>query len=330
MRRVLVLGGTAWLGREIARTAIEGGADVTCVARGTSGSAPSGARFVSLDRSAPRAFDGPSAAALAGDWDEVIEIAWDPAVTQPSLEALADRAAHWTLVSTVSVYADNTTAGEDESAPLVDPLPADVPATVEVYGEAKVAVERSTTARLGDRLLVVRPGLIAGPGDGSGRFGYWPARFARGGGRALVPETADRMIQVIDVGDLADYVVEAASAGVHGAVNAVGDPTPLAEVLALAAEATGFGGELVPRDDEWLLAHDVAPWAGPRSLPLWLPREVEGMMRRSNTRYRDTGGRLRPLRDTVARVLDDERARGIDAERRSGLTPDEERELLAG
>lgn len=328
MRRVLVLGGTAWLGREIARTALEGGADVTCVARGTSGSAPEGARFVSLDRSVPGAFDSPSAAALAGDWDEVIEIAWDPAVTEPTLAALADRAAHWTLVSTVSVYADNATPDEDESARLVDALPADVAATVEVYGEAKVTVERAASARLGDRLLIVRPGLIAGPGDGSGRFGYWPARFARGGARALVPETADRMIQVIDVADLADYVVEAASAGVHGVVNAVGDPTPLAEVLALAADVAGFHGELVARDDEWLLAHEVAPWAGPRSLPLWLPRDVEGMMRRSNARYRKTGGRLRPLRQTIERVLEDERARGLDADRRSGLTPEEERELL--
>jgi uncharacterized protein YbjT (DUF2867 family) len=227
------------------------------------------------------------------------------------------------------VYADNAATDEDESAALVEPLPAGVPATREVYGEAKVAVERATSERLGDRLLIARPGLIAGPGDGSGRFGYWPARFDRGGARALVPESADRMIQVIDVADLAAYVVEAGAAGVRGVVNAVGDATPLAEVLALAAEATGFTGELVARDDEWLLAHDVTPWAGPRSLPLWLPREVEGMMRRSNARYRQTGGGLRPLRDTVERVLEDERARGIHSARRSGLTPEEEHELLS-
>lgn len=324
-----MLGGTAWLGREIAARAVAGGADVTCVARGTSGAAPQGARFVALDRAAPGAFSDPSAAAaLAGEWDEVVEIAWDPAVTDPTLAALADRAAHWTLVSTISVYADEATPGQDESAALVAPLDDGVPASPEAYGAAKVSVERSAGARLGDRLLVVRPGLIVGPGDGSGRFGYWPARFARGG-RVLAPDPTDRVVQVIDVADLAAYVVDAGATGLGGAVNAVGESTPLARVLSACATAVAFNGELVERGDEWLAARGVNPWSGPRSLPLWLPAGHRGMMSRSNARYRETGGVLRPLEDTIGRVLADERERGIDRDRPAGLTAEEERALLA-
>lgn len=317
MRRVLVLGGTAWLGREIARAAIADGDEVVCLARGDSGPVPPGARLVRADRTRPDAYDD-----LAGDWDEVVEIAYVPGMVAAALDALADRTAHWTLVSTVSVYARDDAPEADEAAALVEP------ADLTSYPEAKVAAERATAARLGGRLLVARPGLIVGPGDPTDRFGYWPARLHRGG-RVLVPAAAGRAVQVVDVADLARWIVDAGRARVTGAVNAVGGSVALDAFLAQVARATGFDGELVPAGDAWLVDHDVRYWAGPRSLPLWLPADATGFARRSSAAFTAAGGRSRPLAETIARVLADEVARGTTRERRSGLDAREEATLLA-
>ena len=316
MRRILVLGGTAWLGHEIARAALADGAEVTCLARGESGTVPSGARLVSADRTSPGAYD-----ALADVWDEVVELSYDLRLVVPALEALAGRARHWTLVSTVSVYAGDAAPGADESAAVVEPL------DLTDYAQAKVAAERATSARVGDRLLVVRPGLIVGPGDPSDRFGYWPARLARGG-QVLSPTAAGRAVQVIDVTDLAAWVVRAGAQGVTGVVDAVGHPHTFAEFLAETSAVTDFDGELVEAEDAWLLDHDVRYWAGPRSLPLWIPVEAAGLARRSNAAYLAAGGAVRPLADTLRRTLVDERTRGLDRERRSGLTAEDEAALL--
>ena len=322
MRQVLILGGTAWLGREIARAALERGAEVTCLARGSAGETAPGARLVRADRAAPGAYD----ALLDREWDEVVEISYDLGFVQSALDALAARAGHWTLVSSVSVYADDDVPHSDETARLVEPL------DLENYAHAKVAVERATRAVVGDRLLIGRPGLIVGPGDGSGRFGYWPGRFAAAaadGGPVLMPNVEDRWSQVIDVRDLAEWIVDAGAAGATGLVNAVGDAYPLDEVLELAAEASGFAGERVVASDEALVAADVRYWSGPRSLPLWLPAEATGFMRYKNDAYRGSGGMLRPLAETIADVRDDEAALGLDRPRRSGLTRAEELEVLA-
>ncbi|MCS6579186.1 NAD-dependent epimerase/dehydratase family protein [Curtobacterium poinsettiae] len=315
-RRVLVLGGTGWLGRTIVDELLVEGADVTCLARGTTGSVPEGARFVQADRSLPGAYEP-----ATGTWDEVIELAHAPEFVAPALDALADRAAHWTLVSTVSVYAENDEPGADESARLVEPKDPSA------YADAKVLAERTTRLRLGSRLLIARPGLIVGPGDPSDRFGYWPARLDRGG-PVLVPTSAERFVQVIDVADLASWLVRAGRDGFVGTVNAVGAPVPLHDFLRCVAEVTGFEEELVAVDDDVLLAHDVAYWAGPRSLPLWIPVSDAGFAQRSAVAFTDAGGVTRPLRDTVVRVFDDERARGTDRERRAGLTSTDERAVL--
>jgi len=315
-RRVLVLGGTGWLGRTIVDELLVEGADVTCLARGTTGSVPEGARFVQADRSLPGAYEP-----ATGTWDEVIELAHAPEFVAPALDALADRAAHWTLVSTVSVYAQNDEPGADESARLVEPKDPSA------YADAKVLAERATRLRLGSRLLIARPGLIVGPGDPSDRFGYWPARLDRGG-PVLVPTTAERFVQVIDVADLASWLVRAGRDGSVGTVNAVGAPVSMHDFLRCVAEVTGFEEELVAVEDDVLLAHDVAYWAGPRSLPLWIPVSDAGFAQRSAVAFTDAGAVTRPLRDTVVRVLDDERARGTDRERRAGLTSTDERAVL--
>ncbi|MDR6972062.1 NAD-dependent epimerase/dehydratase family protein [Leifsonia shinshuensis] len=318
MRSVLVLGGTGWLGRAIVRELLAEGAEVTCLARGESGSVPDGARLVRADRRSPGAYDE-----VLRDWEEVIELAWEPGLVTSAVEALADRAAHWTLVSTVSVYARNDQPGGDESAALVEP------ADLSQYPDAKVAAERATAARLDSRLLIARPGLIVGPGDPSDRFGYWPARFSRTG-PALVPTTEGRFVQVIDVADLAGWIQRAGKAGHVGVVDAVGAAIPMQEFFEAAVDVSGYDGDSVTVDDDALLAADVHYWAGPRSLPLWLPLSDSGFAQRSGRAYLDAGGTLRPLRDTLADVLADEQARGVDRPRRSGLTAAEEAAIVSG
>ena len=244
---------------------------------------------------------------------------------------MASRADHWTLVSTVSVYAGNSEPGAGEDATL---LPVE---DTDDYGQAKVAAEQATRAALGDRLLVARAGLIGGPGDGSDRFGYWVSRFALaeqlGDGPVLVPSTTGRWGQVVDVDDLARWLAAAGEAGQAGVVNAAGDSLPLREVLQRAAEVAGYRGEVVAPDDEWLLQQGVGYWAGPRSLPLWVPMTDVAVAQRGTTALQASlaalGLTLSPLTATLERTLADERLRGLDRPRRSGLSRTEELELLA-
>ncbi len=318
MRRVLVLGGTAWLGREVAAAAALAGAEVTCAARGRSGQPPENLHFAKLDRLRAGAYDQ-----LVGEWDEVIELSYEPELVIPALEALSPRARHWTLVSSVSVYERNDEPGADESAATVNAV------DTTDYAQAKVAAENASRHYVGDRLLIARPGLIAGPGDPSDRFGYWAARLTDAGrGDVLTPTTAKRYVQIIDVADLARWIVEAGAKQVTGVINAVGDSHTLDEFFATTASICDFRGDLVAVSDEWLLEHDVKYWAGPRSLPLWLPPEHTAFAQRSNAAFRTTGGVSRPLTDTIARTVKDERTRGISRHRRSGLTRDEEETLL--
>lgn len=317
MRRVLILGGTGWLGREIAQAALNAGESVTCLARGASGDVPEGAHLIRADRMLPGAYS-----AASGEWDDVIELAYDAAIVQSALDALAARTQHWTLVSTISVYSDSSTPNADESAALV------TPADLSQYADAKVAAERATVAQVGDRLLIARPGLIVGPGDPSDRFGYWPARLQRGG-RVLTPTTEGRHVQVIDVADLAGWLVKAGQEQRTGTIDAVGAAHPMDKFFDAAVEATSFAGELVKVDDDALVQRGVNYWAGPRSLPLWLPLDSAALAQRSGAAFRAAGGVPRPLEDTLVRVLDDEVTRGIHRPRRSGLTATEESELLA-
>lgn len=314
--RALVLGGTGWLGRAVVGELLAADVEVTCLARGASGAVPAGARLVQADRRRPGAYDD-----VRGPWDEVVELSHDADLVGPALDALADSAAHWTLVSSVSVYARDDEPGADETAEVVEPTdPAE-------YASAKVRAERSTADRLGPRLLVARPGLVVGVGDPSDRFGYWPARFGRGG-PVLAPVTAGRWVQVVDIADLAAWIATAAQTGRTGTVDAVGDALPMGDVLRGAVEAAGHRDAIVEVDDDTLLAHDVRYWAGPRSLPLWLPASAVGFAQRSGERFRASGGRSRSIAETVHAVLADERSRGLGRPRRAGLGAEEERAVL--
>jgi 2'-hydroxyisoflavone reductase len=327
---LLVLGGTAWLGREIAREAVARGHSVTCLARGEAGPTADDVRLVAADRDRPDAYDG-----VSGDrWDAVVDVARHPGHVRRAVVALEPVAERYLFISSANVYAGHRELGEDEDAALLPPLGSDVMESMESYGEAKVACERAVLEGFGaGRALVARAGLIGGPGDGSGRSGYWPWRFAHPSNperAVLVPDDPQVPAAVIDVRDLAAWIVGCAEAGTAGVFNTAGEPRPLADHLALARAVAGHSGPLVPASPSWLAEHGVQSWMGPTSLPLWLDDpDWYGMNAHSTARARAAGLTTRPLEQTLADTLDWERGRPDPGPHGAGLSDEEERRLLA-
>ncbi len=321
--RILVLGGTAWLGGEVARQAIAAGHEVTCLARGTSGPVPDGARLVVADRIDPHTY----AALPAGErWDLVVDVARQPGQVRSALAALADRTERWVFVSTGSVYADHSTPGAGPDATLLPALGSD-DATPEEYGPAKVACEQACHQARGADVLIARSGLVAGHGDPSDRFGYWPGRFAlaqEDGGPVLVPERLDTPAQLLDVVDLASWLLRAGLAGVTGVVDAYGPRRVLGDVLAVAQQVAGFTGEVVRVADADLVAAGVQEYMGQGtigSLPLWLhDPDWQGFSARSTASADAAGIVARDLEDTTQDALAWEREQGLGRTgRRAGL-----------
>ena len=327
--RLLVLGGTAWLGREVAVTALSQGHEVTCLARGSSGDAPAGVRCVFADRDRPDAYD------LVADqrWEAVIDVARQPGHVRRAVTALEPVADRFLFVSSCNVYASQREVGVDEGAALLTPLQSDVMESMEQYGEAKVACEQAVARAFGaSRTLIARAGLVGGPGDASGRSGYWPWRFARPSnvqGAILVPDAAEVPTAVIDVRDLAAWLVDCAEAGTVGVFNAGGDTFSLADHITTVRTVAGHTGPVITAPEDWLLICGVQNWSGPRSLPLWLDdRDWYGMNARDCASARAAGLIPRPLEQTLADTLAWELARPDPGPHGAGLTNDEERDLL--
>jgi nucleoside-diphosphate-sugar epimerase len=194
--------------------------------------------------------------------------------------------------------------------------------TDEIYGAAKVACEQA----VGEDAFICRPGLIAGPEDPTGRFTYWPARLARGGD-VLAPGTPDDAVQFIDVRDLAQWIVHAAEAGLTGIYDGIGPTQARGALLSECAAALGSSCTFTWVDRAFLEQHDVRRWAGPRSLPLWLPLpDYAGFATRDTAPAREAGLNVRAVSETARDTLDWLRASNGPI---VGLQPDEESDVLA-
>ncbi|GAA1950622.1 SDR family oxidoreductase [Nocardioides panacihumi] len=327
--RILVLGGTVFLSREIAARAVERGHEVVCAARGESGSVPDGARLVRWDRD-----EEPPAELAALDPDAVVDVARLPSRVRRAVAAFPE--AHWTFVSTCNVYADEGTPGGDAEAALKEPITDDLDpsSSPEAYGAMKVACEQAVQRGV-RAAFVVRPGLIVGPHDPSGRFTYWPAHAAAAAedaGPLLVPGEPDDPVQLIDVRDLADWVVDAAEAGITGAYDGIAASVTRREFLAALVDALRAEGVDADLDARWvptkeLVDAGVAEWVGPGSVPVWIGEPgYEGFMARDVTGSLAAGLRTRPLLDTVRDTLDWLRAEPEAAV--TGLTRAEELAVL--
>ncbi len=328
--RLLVLGGTGFVGGATVAEALRRGWSVTVFNRGLHGAVPDGVRRLRGDRSAP---DGLSALS-GGEWDLAIDT-WDgePRAVLDAARALVDSTGHYVYVSSRSVYREPVALGADESAPVVD---AASDALDGSYAALKAGGERAAHEVFGDRAMIARAGLILGPGEDIGRLPWWLQRMARGG-QVLAPGPADLPLQYIDVRDLAAWLLDRGREGVGGTFNVVsrtGQAT-MGELLAACVAVTGSRARLRWVDPGPILAAGVVPW---NDLPVWIPlgHEFRWLHEGDVSRAFAAGLSCRPVAQTVAdtwqwlRTVDGVPPRAGRPQRAPvGLDPAREADLLA-
>ena len=324
--RLLILGGTSFLGRHTVAAALERGHEVTLFHRGQTnpGLFPDAEEILG-DREHDLGL-------LAGrEWDAVIDVpGYLPRVVRASAQALTGHVKHYTFISTISVYDSLPEPGMDEDAPVGE-LPESGSEDVQkYYGQLKAVCEAEVRAAFPQSALIIRPGLIVGPFDPTDRFSYWPVRIAEGG-EVLVPGDPDRQVQVIDARDLAHWTVACAERGTTGTFNATGPATRLSmgELLEACRDGTGSDATVTWVEEAFLQAEGVGPWI---ELPLWLPPNdtgTRGMLAVSIERAMSAGLTFRPLAETARDTLAWHRTRAADTPLKAGISRDREKELLA-
>ncbi|MGY1752963.1 NAD-dependent epimerase/dehydratase family protein [Blastococcus sp. SYSU D01042] len=301
--RILVLGGTSFVGRALVEEALARGDELTLFSRGRTGTDlfPDVARLVG-DRES-----GDYAALQGGDWDAVLDVSgYVPRHVAQAADALAGSTGRYLFISTGSVYDFSGSEGVeglvDETAPRLPAETGTEEVTARTYGPLKVACEDEAAARYGDRATIVRPGIVAGPHDPTDRFTWWARRAARGGTVPL-PARPDQPVQVVDSRDLARLVVTLLHDDRPGTYNAVGpaEPVTMAGLVEACARGTGATVRVVPVDPA--LAGTVPPLVLPK------PRSDVGM-RRSAALARAVGLTATPLEQTAADVVAWDRGRG--------------------
>jgi nucleoside-diphosphate-sugar epimerase len=295
--RLLLLGGTEFVGRAVAEAALAHGWDVTAFHRGRHAPVP-GVRSLHGDRTAP---DGLTALAEGGEWDLVVDT-WSaaPHAVRDTARLLRDRADRYAYVSSCSVYAWPQPAGYTEDAPVVEGASAD--ADQADYARDKRGGELAVLDAFGtDRSVLVRAGLILGPYENIGRLPWWLGRIARGG-PVLAPGPRDLPLQYVDVRDLAEWVLDAHVTGRSGPYNLVSPPghTTMGELLDTCVAVTGSDAELRWTDPDIVLGAGIAPWTG---LPVWVPPDTDlhtTLHGGDTSRAAAAGLRCRPVTETVA------------------------------
>ncbi len=326
--RLLILGGTVFLGRALTDAALAGGHHVHHVNRGVTSPPDPRVQSLHADRNDANAL---AAALGAHRWDAVIDTCgYLPQAVAKSVAALQARVATYCFISSISAYAAFPPDGYDEDSPLAavpDPLPEAM--TPPTYGPLKAACEAVVMQGFGERALVVRPGLIVGPHDPTDRFTWWPARMARGG-TVLAPGRPERPVQFIDVRDLAVWIVAMLESGATGTFNATGPerPLPMGHLLATSRVVSESDTAIEWVDDAFLVANGVVPW---KEMPLWIPESdpsLHGFMGTSIARALAAGLRFRSLDVTLQATLEWARSRPSDHVWKAGLPPEREAEVL--
>ena len=324
--RILILGGTRFLGRHLVEAALAHGHEVTLFNRG---------------KSNPDLF--PQLETIIGDrehdvnklnghiWDAVIDVAgYVPRIVRLSAEVLKENVARYVFISTISVYRDFKQISIDESYPvgkLEDATIEEI--TGETYGPLKALCEQIVQDTYRERALIVRPGLIVGPHDPTDRFTYWPVRVARGG-EVLAPQKPEAAIQVIDVRDLADFIIKLIQDNASGIYNATGPNYDLTigNLLEVSKQFTGSNADFKWASVDFLNQYKVEAWS---DMPTCVPDDEEGIgfSRVNVSKAIDAGLTFRPLEETVRDTLAWAQSRPPDHEWRAGLTAEREAQVLA-
>jgi 2'-hydroxyisoflavone reductase len=319
---LLLIGGPRFLGRALIDAALAAGHKVTMFNRGRTnpGAYPRVERLIG-DR------DGGLEALRGRQWDAVVDTSgYFPRVVRQSAELLKEAVGRHVFISTISVYAEPLGPDADEAASvatLADESVEEI--TGETYGGLKVLCERAVQEVYGDKALIIRPGLIVGPHDPSNRFTYWVTRTAAGG-RVLAPDDRGAPVQVIDVRDLAEWIVRMLEKGASGVYNATGPGTllTLGETLEACREATRSDADFVWVAPQFLLDQGVAPWM---EIPLWVAGD-DALNQVSIDRALAQGLTFRPLGATIADTLAWARTQEEIDPPGAGLTRERETELL--
>ena len=318
--RILILGGTVFVGRQIAEKARQLGHEVAVFHRGQSGADLPGVEHLLGDR------DGNLKALEGRDWDWVIDTSgYVPRIVDQSCQALKDRCQRYLFISTISVYKDLSQPGADEKSPvaeLADPAVEEV--NGETYGGLKVLCEKRVRAAFGDRAVIVRPGMIVGPYDRTDRFTYWFLRASRGGKMISLAER-DEPVQFIDGRDLADFCLHLLNVQASGVYNATGPQFAMTwgDIFDEAALIGITQYEIVRPPADWLKENGV------ENLPSQFPAETgyDGVYRVKIDKALDAGLRFRPLRTTVTDPI--EWRSGMSEPLKVGLAAEAEEALIA-
>jgi 2'-hydroxyisoflavone reductase len=326
--RLLILGGTVFLGRALTDAALAAGHGVMHLNRGRSHGTDARVETIVRDRTLQPILDDASSKRR---WDAVIDTCgYLPQVVRISADALRDRVDRYVFVSSISVYQAFDKPGFDEDAPVhAPPHPLPDAMTPALYGALKAGCEDVVRGAYGERALIIRPGLIVGPHDPTDRFTWWPHRAAAGG-RFAAPGRPRRPVQFIDVRDLAEWMVAMVASNASGVFNATGPAGMLTmgELVhaCIAAARDGASAEWV--DERFLAEQGVKPWS---EMPLWLPEgdpANAGFMAADISRAVARGLSFRPHARTVADTLEWSRIGRGGHPWKAGLPADRESALL--
>lgn len=323
--KVLIIGGSRFLGRTLTEQLLKRNHDVTLFNRGQSNP--------SFQANIP---------AIIGDretqienlgnqtWDVVIDTCgYLPRIVELSAEYLKDKTHKYVFISSVSVYDESKKVDQDENAPVIeleDKTTEDIMGEPNNYGGLKVLCERVVQDMYHNNSLIIRPGLIVGPHDPTNRFTYWPVRI-RKGGAILLPNNKSQHVQVIDVRDLAGFIVGLVEENINGVFNVTGPHQPFSfeSVIDSCIKVVGNTPSLIYAQEDWLLNNDVKPWM---ELPLWLP-EGSSVMDTNISKAIEAGLSFTPLKKTIEDTLnwyDD--INGDSKEWSAGLSADKELSLI--